>query len=85
MHQPYRSTLCPFMNEAIAAGEAAGAWCGWLSGSGSSVLCVGPKERSAAITKAMSDIYARQGIAHQSFQLSADNHGLRPVDPQPLS
>lgn len=77
MHQPYRSPLCPFMNEAIAAGEAAGAWCGWLSGSGSSILCVTPKEQGAGVTAAMSKIYADQGIPHQSFCLGADNDGIR--------
>lgn len=76
MHQPYRSTLCPFMNEAIAAGEAAGAWCGWLSGSGSSILCVTAKEHSTAVTKAMSKVYADQNIPHQSFRLGADNRGI---------
>lgn len=83
IHQPYRSKLSPFMHEAIAAGEAAGAWCGWLSGSGSSVLCVAPRAVAAAVGDAMAKIYADQGIAHERFCLFADNRGLRPVEPEP--
>lgn len=80
IHQPYRSRLSPFMYEAIAAGEAAGAWCGWLSGSGSSVLCVTTKATAAAVGDAMAKIYANEGIAHERFCLFADNEGLRPAE-----
>jgi homoserine kinase len=40
LHQPFREPLIPFLPQVIAAGEAAGALGGWLSGSGSTVCCL---------------------------------------------
>jgi homoserine kinase len=40
LHQPYREPLIPFLSKVIAAGEAAGAIGGWLSGSGSTICCL---------------------------------------------
>ena len=54
LHQPYRSKLVPFLQDVIAAGEAAGSLGGWLSGSGSTICCVAPNSGSAAkISSAM--------------------------------
>lgn len=40
LHQPYRAPLIPFLHEVIAAGTAAGALGGFLSGSGSTICCL---------------------------------------------
>ena len=40
IHQPYRQQLIPQLPEVIAAGEKAGAIGGWLSGSGSTIICL---------------------------------------------
>jgi homoserine kinase len=40
IHQPYRATLIPELFKVIAAGEKAGAIGGWLSGSGSTIICL---------------------------------------------
>jgi len=77
IHQPYRMKLTPFVEEAIAAGRAAGAYDGWLSGSGSSVLCVCPAESALDVSKAMGGIYFANGIDNRVFQLKVDNNGLR--------
>ncbi len=77
MNQPYRQRLCPFVPESIAAGVAAGAYTGWLSGSGSSVLCVAPTELALQVGKAMSDVFTQSGVPNRHFQLAADNSGLR--------
>lgn len=77
IHQPYRMKLTPFVEEAIAAGREAGAYDGWLSGSGSSVLCVTPAEHAFAVAKAMGGVYFANGIDNRSFQLKVDNTGLR--------
>jgi homoserine kinase len=40
LHQPYRKKLLPFLDRVICAGEQAGALGGFLSGSGSTIICV---------------------------------------------
>jgi len=40
LHQPYRERLVPRLSYVIRAGEGAGALGGWLSGSGSAIMCV---------------------------------------------
>jgi homoserine kinase len=40
VHQPYRRRLIPALDAVIAAGERAGAIGGWLSGSGSTIICL---------------------------------------------
>lgn len=40
LHQPFRKKLIPFLDDVIAAGEAAGALGGFLSGSGSTICCI---------------------------------------------
>ncbi len=40
VHQPYRAPLIPGLDRVIAAGVKAGAIGGWLSGSGSTIMCI---------------------------------------------
>jgi homoserine kinase len=40
LHQPYRARLIPRLDAVIAAGVKAGAVGGWLSGSGSTIMCL---------------------------------------------
>jgi homoserine kinase len=40
IHQPYRRKLIPQLHAVIRAGECAGAVGGWLSGSGSTIICL---------------------------------------------
>jgi homoserine kinase len=51
-HQPYREKLLPLLSRVIAAGERAGALGGFLSGSGSSIMCL-TLDRPAAVARAM--------------------------------
>lgn len=76
IHEPARMRLTPYVQETVTAGCAAGAWAGWLSGSGSTVVCVGPAERTSAVAQAMVAIYRRARIDARFFALRADNHGL---------
>ena len=76
MHEPYRLPFIPGARSAIAAGKAAGALTGWLSGSGSSVLCVALKKNVAAIGQAMAQAFQAEKIDGQVFVLPADNRGL---------
>jgi len=76
LHQPFREPLIPFLGKVIAAGEAAGALAGFLSGSGSTICCLAladPEGVAAAMLKACGLPGARTIIA------SADNKGAMPV------
>ncbi len=54
MHQPYREVLIPQLTRVIQAGECAGAVGGWLSGSGSTIICLTAESATAsAVGKAM--------------------------------
>lgn len=77
MHEPYRLPKIPGAAAAIAAGNAAGALTGWLSGSGSSVLCVSRRAQADAVAAAMKAAFAREGVACEARVLAADNTGLR--------
>jgi homoserine kinase len=76
IHEPYRLPQIPGGREAIAAGVAAGAWTGWLSGSGSSVLCVCERANAAAVHGSMTAAFARAGMPSEGRMLAADNAGI---------
>jgi len=77
MHEPYRLPKIPGARAALAAGAAAGAFTGWLSGSGSSVLCVCPRAEAEKVSAAMRGAFARESVACETRVLAADNAGLR--------
>lgn len=75
LHEPYRLPRIAGAREAIAAGIAAGALTGWLSGSGSSVLCVCQPDTAAATAAAMRAAFASAGVPSEARDLAADNVG----------
>ena len=77
MHEPYRLPKIPGAGAAIAAGRGAGAYTGWLSGSGSSVLCVATLDEADGVGVAMATAFTAEGIASDVRTLAADNAGLR--------
>jgi homoserine kinase len=77
MHEPYRLPKIPGARDAIEAGVAAGALTGWLSGSGSSVLCVARPAAAAATGGAMQAAFLRAEVACEVRVLAADNAGLQ--------
>ena len=79
MHEPYRLPGIPGGRPAISAGIAAGAYTGWLSGSGSSVLCVTDHSTAAEVAAAMSRAFAEAGLRSEARILQADNDGLQVV------
>ncbi|ADE53196.1 homoserine kinase [Coraliomargarita akajimensis] len=79
MHQPYREKLNPFGRESIEAGCHAGAYAGWLSGSGSTVMCIADDEHAAEVGSAMQTAYEANGVKARVFRLHADNEGLKIV------
>jgi len=76
LHEPYRLPLIPGAKPAIEAGVAAGALTGWLSGSGSSVLCVSRPKSAAKVGRAMAAAFAAHKLSSTVHLLHADNHGL---------
>ncbi|HVT72296.1 MAG TPA: homoserine kinase [Lacunisphaera sp.] len=79
LHEPYRLPLIPGAKAAIEAGVAAGALTGWLSGSGSSVLCVARPKVAARVGRAMAAAFAAHKVESKVHLLHADNDGLRVV------
>jgi homoserine kinase len=76
MHEPYRLPRIPGGRPAIEAGVAAGAYTGWLSGSGSTVLCVATRPAGPSVAAAMQAAFASAGLTSTSRVLTADNSGL---------
>ena len=76
LHEPYRLPLIPGAKPAIEAGVAAGALTGWLSGSGSSVLCVARPKLAAKVGRAMAAAFAEHKLPSTIHLLHADNSGL---------
>jgi homoserine kinase len=76
IHEPYRLGRIPGAKDAISAGVAEGAWTGWLSGSGSSVLCVCEWSKAEAVSAAMDESFKRVSMTAECRTLAADNEGL---------
>src|SRR6266700_1093623 len=74
LHQPYRKKLIPMLDDVIAAGVEAGALAGWLSGSGSSIVCI-TEQKEKAVAEAMANVFAKQQIRSEPHVLVADNDG----------
>jgi homoserine kinase len=53
LHQDQRLVLAPGSRQALEAALAAGAWCGWLSGSGPTVAALCPPDRASALAGAL--------------------------------
>jgi homoserine kinase len=77
MHEPYRMPRIPQGRAAIDAGISAGALTGWLSGSGSSVLCLVRRGGETAVGNAMREAFAEAKISSDVRILAADNEGLK--------
>jgi homoserine kinase len=73
LHQPHRLALIPFLYRAIAAGVAAGALGGFLSGSGSTICCVTLRDEDAVAAAML----AAAPPGARTIITSADNAGAR--------
>lgn len=73
LHQAQRLPLVPGALDAMEAGVAAGAWCGWLSGSGPTIAFLCPGELGEAVAAAL------PGGAHTK-RLQIDTVGSRLLD-----
>lgn len=71
-HQPYREKLIPQLRRVIEAGVNAGAIGGWLSGSGSAIMCLTLKK-----PKAVGEAMRREMPNADVLVLKPENHGYR--------
>jgi homoserine kinase len=71
-HQPYREPLIPRLTHVLRAGQRAGAIGGWLSGSGSTIICLA-LEKAEAVGRAM----LKQMPGSELKILHADTRGFR--------
>lgn len=55
LHQDLRFALAPQCRTALECAMAAGAWCGWLSGSGPSVAALCPSTQAEIVARALPD------------------------------
>jgi homoserine kinase len=76
MHQPFREQFVPFLSKLIRAATDAGAFGGFLSGSGSTVACVTLADAKAVASALEAAAPAQQA---QILIVSADNEGARIV------
>lgn len=78
LHQPYRKSLIPGMDEALKAGRDAGAAGVALSGAGPAVIAISPN-RHRAISQAISAAFVKAGLPSRSWILSTDSQGSQVV------
>ncbi|MGI5857845.1 MAG: homoserine kinase [Tepidanaerobacteraceae bacterium] len=76
LHQPYRSHLIPGMDKILQTVSHKGAFAGFLSGSGPTVVCLTLRERADALGKHMVDIFSKEGIKSNYQVLSSDSKGV---------
>jgi homoserine kinase len=57
LHVPFRKPLIPGCEQALEAAHSRGAFLATISGSGSALLAIGPKQRSSAIAEAMAEVF----------------------------
>jgi homoserine kinase len=74
LHQPYRKKLIPFLDDVIKAGAKAGALGGFLSGSGSTIICL-TLDSSGKVAAAM--LRASRLTNARTLVAIADNRGAR--------
>ena len=75
LHQPYREQFVPFLRAVLEAGREAGAYGGFLSGSGSAIACV-TSANADVVAKAMASAVP-PSIRATTLLVGADNGGAR--------
>lgn len=62
VHVPYRRALVPGYDAVAAAALGAGAWGATLSGAGSALVALAPRDRAAGVAAAMAAAWRRAGV-----------------------
>lgn len=77
LHQPYREFLVPYLPRVIAAATEAGAFGGFLSGAGSTIIAVADEACAQPAADAMLAALTAAGVKGEARVLKADNLGTR--------
>jgi homoserine kinase len=75
LHQPYRERFVPFLKAVVEAGREAGAYGGFLSGSGSSIACV-TSAKAVAVAEAMAKAVP-SSVRATTLLVGVDNAGAQ--------
>jgi homoserine kinase len=75
LHQPYRRSLVPGMEEALTAATRAGAFAAALCGSGPSVLAVTPLAAADIVGRRMVEAFVAAGHQATYLRVSVDEQG----------
>jgi len=75
LHQPFRKKLISPLDDVIQAGVEAGAIGGWLSGSGSTIMCLTRRDPKK-VGHDMRHAFSSWDVDSKSLILEADNVGL---------
>lgn len=76
LHQPYRQSLVPGFAEICAAADRAGAYASFLSGSGSTIMAIGPSQRGRKIANAMAHAAAQFNLSGKALVLKFARYGV---------
>ena len=76
LHQPQRKKMVPYLDRVIAAAENAGAFGGFLSGAGSSIIAVSDENHALPIKEAMEEALYDHQLKGSCRVLLPDNRGL---------
>jgi homoserine kinase len=79
LHVPYRHALVPGFEAVAAAAVRAGAFGATLSGSGSSMVAIAPRELAAAVGEAMRAAWNGLGVGAECFESAGRVGGLEIV------
>lgn len=80
LHQPYRRSLVPGMEDVFAAARGAGAYAAALCGSGPSVLAVSPSTKADDVGRRMVEAFAAVGHAATYLRVNVDERGATVED-----
>jgi homoserine kinase len=79
LHQPYRRTLVPGMDQVFAAARSAGAYGVALCGSGPSIVAVTPPGVAERVGDEMVEAFRRSGARAKALRVDIDRTGAQTV------
>jgi len=81
LHVPFRRARVPGYDAVVAAAQSAGAFGATLSGAGSAILAIAPRERSATVGAAMLAAWRDIGIDAELIKCSSNVAGASVITP----
>ncbi|MGH7455231.1 MAG: homoserine kinase, partial [bacterium] len=81
LHQPYRKALIPGFDDFLAAAYKAGAYTGFLSGSGSTILTICAKHQAQQIAQAMAEVAKQYRLSGRAEILKFAHRGAHVLKP----